>query len=264
MKAIKAVFLGCLAVLALSAHSSSLTFGVVPQQNAIRTAQIWGPLLTELERLTGVDLALKTAPNIPEFEAALARQEYDIAYMNPYHFTVFHERSGYQAMVHRGGKGIRGVIVTAKGSQITQLKQLDGQLMAFPAPAAFAATLLTQAEMAEAGAVATPKYTSSHDSVYRAVAAGLIQAGGGIGRTLAATDPEVREKLQVLHTTREYTPHAIASLASLPDSLVETLTQALLQIDSEAILGPIKIPGFVRASNDSWNDVRALELKVIQ
>ena len=46
--------------------------------------------------------------------------------------------------------------------------------------------------------------------------------------------------------------------------LVETLTQALLQIDSEAILGPIKIPGFVRADNDSWNDVRALELKVIQ
>ena len=36
------VFLGCLAALALSDHSSSLTFGVVPQQNAIRTAQIWG------------------------------------------------------------------------------------------------------------------------------------------------------------------------------------------------------------------------------
>ena len=264
MKAIKAFIVGYLAVLAFSAYSSSLTFGVVPQQNAIRTAQIWGPLLTELERRTGVDLVLKTAPSIPEYEAALALQEYNIAYMNPYHFTVFHERSGYQAMVHRGGKGIRGVIVTAKGSQISDLKQLDGQLMAFPAPAAFAATLLTQAEMAEAGAVATPKYTSSHDSVYRAVAAGLIQAGGGIGRTLAATDPEVREKLQVLHTTREYTPHAIAGLASLPKALVEQLTRALLEINSEAILGPIKIPGFVKAGNDSWDDIRALELKVIQ
>ena len=264
MSAIKTVLLSYLAALTFSVYASPLTFGVVPQQNAIRTAQIWGPLLTELEQQTGVDLILKTAPNIPEFEAALARQEYDIAYMNPYHFTVFHERSGYQAMVHRGGKGIRGVIVTAKGSPITYLRQLDGLQMAFPAPAAFAATLLTQAEMAEAGAVATPKYTSSHDSVYRAVATGLIQAGGGIGRTLAAADPEVREKLQVLHTTREYTPHAIANLASLPETLVEQVTHALLQIDSEAILGPIKIPGFVRADNDSWNDVRALELKVIQ
>lgn len=264
MKGVKAVVLSCLATLAFSVQSSPLTFGVVPQQNAIRTAQIWGPLLTELERQTGIDLVLKTAPNIPEFEAALARQEYDIAYMNPYHFTVFHERSGYQAMAHRGGKGIRGVIVTAKGSPINSLKQLDGQLMAFPAPAAFAATLLTQAEMAKAGAVVTPKYTSSHDSVYRAVAAGLIQAGGGIGRTLAATDPEVREKLEVLHTTREYTPHAIAGLASLPKAWVEQLTNALLEIDSDAVLGPIKIPGFVRATSDSWNDVRALGLKVIQ
>ena len=65
MKAIKSIILGCLAALALSAHSSSLTFGVVPQQNAIRTAQIWGPLLTELERRTGVDFGAKNSAEHP-------------------------------------------------------------------------------------------------------------------------------------------------------------------------------------------------------
>ena len=42
MRTIQAVFLSFLAALAFLAHSSPLTFGVVPQQNAIRTAQIWG------------------------------------------------------------------------------------------------------------------------------------------------------------------------------------------------------------------------------
>ena len=65
MKAIKAFIVGYLAALAVSAYSSSLTFGVVPQQNAIRTAQIWGPLLTELERQTGVDLVLKNGAEYP-------------------------------------------------------------------------------------------------------------------------------------------------------------------------------------------------------
>ena len=132
--------------------------------------------------------------------------------MNPYHFTVFRGRSGYQSWCIGEGKGIV-VLSDCKGSQIA-IETTRWATHGVSAPAAFA-TLLTQAEMAEAGAVATPKYTSSHDSVYRAVAAGLIQAGGGIGRTLAAMDPEVQEKLQVLHTTREYTPHAIASLAKL-------------------------------------------------
>ena len=65
MSAIKTVLLSYLAALTFSVYASPLTFGVVPQQNAIRTAQIWGPLLTELEQQTGVDLILKNGAEYP-------------------------------------------------------------------------------------------------------------------------------------------------------------------------------------------------------
>ncbi|MGB0966523.1 MAG: phosphate/phosphite/phosphonate ABC transporter substrate-binding protein [Litorivicinus sp.] len=236
----------------------------MPQQNAIRTAQIWGPVLQHLQKVTGHQFELKTNKDIPAFEAALARGEYDFAYMNPYHYTVFSERAGYQALAHRAGNGIRGVVVVAKDSDIRALSELDGRVVGFPAPAAFAATLINQAEMKAEGAQVIPKYTSSHDSVYRAVASGLLEAGGGIGRTLKATDPKVSQALRVLHTTQEYTPHAIAASARIPVEVQNAIQQAFIGLSEPAVLDALKVQGFVPASDQDWDDVRALKLQVIR
>ena len=79
----------CLAGTSLQALAQeaqkSLSFGVVPQQSATRLAEEWGPLLAEISRRSGVALVFKTAPSIPVFEERLAKGEYDLAYMNPYH-----------------------------------------------------------------------------------------------------------------------------------------------------------------------------------
>ncbi len=246
------------------AFAETFSFGVVPQQNAIRTAQIWGPILTELGHRTGHTFVLKTNKDIPEFQASLAKGEYDFAYMNPYHYTVFSERAGYKAIAHRAGKGIRGVVVTAKNSNVQSLADLDGRVVGFPAPAAFAATLITRAEMAQAGASVTPKYTNSHDSVYRAVAAGLLEAGGGIGRTLNATDPAVRDQLRVLHTTAVYTPHAIAASPKVSEVDQAQVQASLLSLQDPALLDGLKVSGFVLANDSDWDDVRELNLQVIR
>jgi len=43
-----------------------------------------------------------------------------------------------------------------------------------------------------------PNYVKSHDSVYRAVAAGLFPAGGGVTRTFNSLDPAIREDLRII------------------------------------------------------------------
>ncbi|MDX1668225.1 MAG: PhnD/SsuA/transferrin family substrate-binding protein, partial [Limnobacter sp.] len=63
----------------------------MPQQSATTLARLWGPLLAEIRKNSGLNIQFSTAPNIPEFEARVAQGDYDVAYMNPYHFTVFHE-----------------------------------------------------------------------------------------------------------------------------------------------------------------------------
>ncbi|MCB1772208.1 MAG: phosphate/phosphite/phosphonate ABC transporter substrate-binding protein [Gammaproteobacteria bacterium] len=244
-----------------------LTFGVVPQQSASKLARLWTPIAQYLGETTGLDVRFATAPDIPEFERRLARGEYDLAYMNPYHFVVFNEKPGYHALAHASDKRIRGIIVTRKDNPITELQALDGQRLAFPAPAAFAASILTRAKLVSLSVAFEPVYVSSHDSVYRAVAQGLFPAGGGVMRTFNNVDPAIREQLRVLWTTDGFTPHAIATHPEMADTVKAQLTNALVGMAQDAngrdLLQAIGLKGFEAADDAAWDDVRHLQLNLL-
>ena len=209
----------------------------------------------------------RTAPSIPEFEARVVAGEYDIAYMNPYHFTVFNRRPGYHALAHQAETRIKGILVVRRDSPLQALADLDGAELAFPAPAAFAATVLPQAELRQQGVRFTPRYVSSHDSVYRGVAAGLFVAGGGIQRTFAAVAPEIRDQLRVLWETKGYTPHAIAAHPALDPDTFARVRAALLSLNDSAegreLLSGIQFDGLVSAEDADWDDVRALDIDLL-
>lgn len=239
-----------------------LIFGVVPQQSASRLARDWGPVLTWLSTEMGVEIRFATAKDIPTFEACLAKGAYDIAYMNPYHYIVFHEVSGYRAIAHAEGKRLKGIVVTRIDSSVATLEELDGAQVAFPSPAAFGASVLPRAEMASKGIDAKPVYVRSHDSVYRAVAAGLHSAGGGVLRTWRTIPDELRAQLRVLYETDAYTPHAVATLPSMTPTHRAELSDALISMakDAPELLVPLGKKGFQAAVDADWNDVRALDL----
>lgn len=242
-----------------------LSFGVVPQQAPSKLLAGWAPVLRELEARTGRRFVFRTAPDIPTFEQRLAAGEYDFAYMNPYHFTVFNKGdTGYQAVVRAEDKQIRGILVVRRDSPAATLRDLDGQTLAFPAPAAFAASVLPRAHLTAEGIGFGVQYVSSHDSVYKAVAKGLYAAGGGVVRTFEATDPAVREQLRILWTTPGYTPHAIAVHPRVSPRVLAKVQQALVGLNaSEAgrsALQGLKVKGFEMAQNADWDDVRALKI----
>ena len=259
-----------LLVLALLSSASSamaekiLSFGIVPQQSASKLARLWTPILEHISDKTGLKIRFSTAPDIPTFEKRLAAGQYDFAYMNPYHYVVFSKAPGYRALNKARDKRIKGILVVKKDSKISQLRNLDNSTLAFPAPAAFAASILTRADLAADGVAFTPKYVSSHDSVYRAVAKGLYPAGGGVVRTFKNMAPEIRDQLKILWTTKGYTPHAIAVHPRLKQSDAQKVQQALAdmyqQPEGRQLLDNIKIKGFEIASDHDWDDVRNLKL----
>ena len=184
----------------------TLTFGIVPQQSASRLARMWGPLIERLSSDLGMAVQFETTKDIPTFEACLAAGAYDIAYMNPVHYTIFSNATGYQALAHQSQKRLRGLIVVRKDSPIQSLDQLQGAEVAFPSPGAFGASVVPRAEMRSRGIDFDPQYVKSHDSVYRAVIAGLMPAGGGVLRTLNAINDDMRSQLRVIYQTEGYTP----------------------------------------------------------
>ncbi|MEC8252160.1 MAG: phosphate/phosphite/phosphonate ABC transporter substrate-binding protein [Planctomycetota bacterium] len=248
-----------------SAALPRLTLGVVPQQSASKLAAQWGPLLKLVGERAGVDLVFKTATDIPEFEARCREGLYDFAYMNPYHYTVFHE-VGYEAIAKRANAQIKGIIVKKRGAAATALADLRGEAIAFPAPRAFAATLLTTAGLKNAGVAFTPKYVQSHDSVYMNVARGKYAAGGGIVRTLKSVDDAVRSQLEIMWETPGYTPHAFAAHRRVDAGIRRAVTDALVALAGDEggreLLAPLKMEAIEPAANSDWDDVRALNIQV--
>ncbi len=257
---------------ALSARAQDaqkpMTIGIVPQQSASRLAEEWGPLLTEVSRRAGVALVFRTAPSIPAFEERLSKGEYDLAYMNPYHYVVFHRTQNYQAFAKEQDRRLKGILVVRRDSAYRTLVELTGKTVVFPAPAAFAASILPQAEFGRLKIAIDAKFVASHDSVYRTVAAGLQEAGGGIQRTFEASPPEVRDALRVLAETPAYTPHAFAAHPRVPSALVSKVLAAMVSLVGDEVgqrlLVPLAFKGIVGAQDREWNDIRALDIDLLE
>jgi phosphonate transport system substrate-binding protein len=250
--------------LARATEPPVLSFGIVPQQPAAKLAQTWAPVLAYLSNRTGYAIRFDTAKDIPTFEQRLAAGEYDIAYMNPYHYTVFSRQPGYRALARESNTLIKGLVVVRKDSPYQKPEDLAGKTLAFPAPAAFAATVLPLADFARQGISVKPRYVASHESVYLNVAQGLFPAGGGVVRTLEAMPPAIRDQLRILWTSHGYTPHAVAVHPRLAKATVDRLATALVGMADDdhgkALLAGINIKGFTTASDKDWDDVRQLRI----
>lgn len=241
------------------------TFAVVPQQSASQLAETWSPVLAWLSQQSGVQLRFVTTPDIPSFEKALSAAEYDFAYMNPYHFTVFNDKPGYHALARAINERLKGIVVVAKNSPITHIDQLSGSAISLPAPASFAASLLVQAELKRHGVITRPEFVKSHNSVYRNVALGLFPAGGGVPRTLLMMDEAVRNELRVLWETAEFTSHAIAYHPNIEPEVINKIQQAMDAMPKDPVgpelLSKIGFKGFEAARDHDWDDVRQLHIK---
>ena len=239
-----------------------LNFGIVPQQSATRLAKTWVPFMAALSERSGMTIDFATTKDIPTFEACLARGAFELAYMNPYHYTVFHDAPGYRAFARQAEKRLQGLMVVRADSPVQRLGDLAGKDLAFPSPAAFGASMLPRAEMRRSGIAHMPHYVKSHDSVYRSVAAGLFPAGGGVKRTFAAIDADLRGQLRIVHETAKYTPHAFASAPGIDDAVRKRIVDAMTAIAAEqpALVKALGMAGFQPSQDADWDDVRALGL----
>lgn len=240
--------------------AQTFSVGIVPQQSPMAIAKDWKPIIDYLETATGDTFILKTERSIPEFEKVLYSGGYDIAYANPYHYVIAHKKRGYLAAV-RDEKNLVGILVTKKGGPITSVSMLRGKHFLFPAPDAFAATLVIKYELFRQYGIDLTKdktfsYVNSHDSVYKGVARETGDAGGGIERTLTdLDDKETRDSLVILHKTKSYPSHPIAFKPTLSSSTQAKITKALLSLPPELLI-PLKIKRLVETKDSQYDSVR--------
>lgn len=248
-----------------TAQAEPLSVGITPLKAASKLAEEWGPLLDEVGRRAGVQLAFRTAPSIPAFGERLAQGEYDLAYVNPYQYKLYSAKPGYRAFAREKGRPLEGIIIVRKDSPYRQVRDLEGATLIFPTPLAFAASILTQAELDSQGVAIKARYVQSHDSVFRGVATGGFDGGGTIMKVFQTTDPELAKNLRVLARTASYQSHPFAAHPRVPADLVERLRRAFLSLERDEagrkLLAGIAFNGMEAAADKDYNDVRSLALE---
>ncbi|WP_019895759.1 phosphate/phosphite/phosphonate ABC transporter substrate-binding protein [Hydrogenovibrio halophilus] len=241
-----------------------LILGVVPQQSPLKLYQNWQPVAAHLSGVTGREVVFETEKSIAEFETQLAKGRYDMAYMNPYHYVVAHQQQGYLARFRREGD-IRGILVSTHSTFEPQ--KLLARPVLFPSPNAFAATLVIKYEMLENFDLAIEakglvRYVNSHDSVYKGVARGVGDYGGGVERTFRAFDAdEDKGKLQVVYRTAPYPSHPIAFHPRLTPATASQLTQAW-QTLPQKVMDPLGFARLMPVEDDDYAPIRALRARL--
>jgi len=246
--------------------AKTLTLGVVPQQSPIELIKAWQPVVAYLENATGEKVILKIERSIPEFEKVLYSGGYDIAYLNPYHYVVAHKRQGYIAQV-LDSKNIVGILVVRKNSGISDVSMLKGKSFLFPAPDSFAATLLPKYELLKKYGIdingeKNYRYVNSHDSVYKGVARGIGDVGGGIDRTFNnLEDKETKDSLVILYKTKAYPSHPFAFSSSMPETLKAKLVKALIEMPVP-ILNSLNMKHLSETNDAEYDSVRDIAISL--
>jgi phosphonate transport system substrate-binding protein len=248
--------------------SNGFSFGIGPAQSTIELAKRWTPVMQYLSEKSGVPLLFKTAKDIPTFQQQMREGVYDFAFINPYHYLVFHKAAGYTAFAREKDGKLIGVLVVHKGGPVQELAQLQGQSVAFPTASALAATWMPIGMLKEKGIKVTPHYVKSMDSVYRSVAKGLFPAGGGEMRTLGAIDPDVKNQLRILWSSEALPPFTFAAHPRVPPAVVAKVQKAMDEMDQNPqgleLLKAINFKGVERADDADYNSMRQLNIKPVE
>jgi phosphonate transport system substrate-binding protein len=234
---------------------------VVPQFQPVEVHRTWGPVLARIGQEMGVRFELKTAKDIPAFEAEFKAGTPDFAYMNPYHAVMAHRAQGYVPLV-RDVTPLSGIVVVRKDDPIKSVKELQGQEIAFPAPNAFGASLWIRALLSEQHKVSfKATYAKTHSNVYRQTIAGRAAASGGIRATLDREPDEVRKQLRVLMETPAVAPHPLSPHPRVPPAVRQALQAAFERLGRDeagkALLHEMLMPRPVKA--DYARDYQPLE-----
>lgn len=242
----------------LSARADRVyTFGVVPQFEPRKLANIWIPILGELTKRTGLQFKMVGAVNIPGFEKNFMNEVYDFAYMNPYHAMLVIKEDKYIPLIRDGGRLLYGILVVNDKSKIKRVEELDGNRIAFPAPNALGASLLMRADLDQIHNIKfSPIYVQTHSSVYLNVVFGEISAGGGVISTFNKQSTEIKDRLRILYKTRTIAPHPITAHKRIPDKIRQQVCKAFLEMSKipklNALLNKVPIKKAILATQEEY------------
>lgn len=226
------VLLPCLASWSAQA-SETWSFGVLSQRSAVLTAQYWNPILSHVEKRTGIRLELKVARTAPESNEATARGEYDFVYSN----TIFQPKmaaANYQVILRPLDEAITGQIVTLEDSPLRTLKELDGREVGFPSLAAFVGYAVPMDGLLRQGIHVTPVFGGNQEGIMGQLKSGRVIAAGVNNQVMKSFAARENVRYRVLWESPPFHNLPIAAHPRVPAAVVSAVQATIDGMDSDA------------------------------
>lgn len=227
--------------------------------------EVWTLLIQELASFSKLELSPVFLESQLEFERALSKQEFDLAYVTPLQFIQNKERGQYTALAKPKSKPHRAILVTRKDSKIRSVRDLSEQAIVYPNPLNFAASLAPRASLQSLGFNIAPFFVADELEAFRTVLDGKFPAASATQHSFNALAPNEQSELRIIWDTPGFTPDAFVANSKVPFFSQTRLQRALVAL-SKSEVGRRLLPlinisnGFEVAKNTDWRDVEAIDL----
>ncbi len=242
---------------------------VLASKNTPSRSEAWQAVIKLLSETSGVELQMVPFVSRLEFELAMSKGSYDLAYLDPLQFHQFKTHPGYNALVKRRAQPLQALIVTPQTTPVTSIKDLAGQSIAYPGLLNYDASVIARESLRRLQIDHIPRFYPSSEAVFKAVLAGDVAAGATRIEDLKGQDLDIQQKLHILWDTPGYTPYALAAHPRVSFFTINRLQRALVRLDKtergRELLSHIFVEnGFETASNGDWHDAAAIDPKSLR
>lgn len=182
-----------------------MVIAVYPVTNSNALHELYEPLIQYLQKgIPDLNIQLVTSASYNEFEIRMRDHLFDLVFANP-NQALEGIKAGYTILAKSGDdEKYRGIIVVRKGSGIQTLADLKGKKICFPAPTAFASTMMNlyylQTHGLDVNHDIVRNYCHVAESVFTNVYVGNCSAGGVWllpWEKFRKTNPAIAELLEV-------------------------------------------------------------------
>jgi len=243
--------------------SKGYKFGVFPYLPTNRIKKVYSPIARDFERVSGTSILLRTKSSYKTFKEALLKEEYDIAFIQPYDYVLAHDKYNYLPLARRSIP-LRTVIIVDKDSEYKELKDLKGKIIATPASHS-AVSRITDKTLSDKGfdlnTEVNRKYKKNHFACMQSVIIGEAAACGTAERALKHFgDVKMKAKFRILLNAQEIPNSLFVIHKRVPAETRELLINSIIDWPNTAsgkkILAGGKIIPMVRTEDSVYDVIR--------
>jgi len=244
-------------------------FGVHPLHNPQHLHEVYQPVVDYVNaRISGARLVLEASRNYAAYDEKLLKErKFHFALPNPYQMVQSTE-VGYRIFGQMSNEGrFRGLILVRADSGITQVPDLKGKVVAYPAPTALGATMMPQYYLHTHGLdVRTDVkniYVGSQESSIMSVYLGTSAAAAtwpGPWELFAKSRPEIARDLMVRWETEPMPNNGLVVRDDVPPALAADVARLLFGLwqteEGRPIMEQVGVPRFDPADDATYQPVR--------